>query len=119
MLRFWISQQGFSHPSDKKLTHVFTDLINAAEDKQPTIEWDGAEIRRYQNLMYIMAPLAQHNTSEVINWNIENAVTLQSISLQLQWADVHIEPPDSTRKFQFGFDKVERELTFLNVEILV
>lgn len=111
VLRHWIAKQGFLNPSDKKLSHIFSDLIDAAEDKQPTIKWQGAEMRRYQNRLFIMSPLMKHDASKVIDWNLVNPIKLTSLSLQLSPADIDVKlhNPDETITIRFrqGGEKIE------------
>ena len=84
IIRYWISQQGFMHPSDTKLAHIFSDVINAADDKQPMIEWSGVELRRYQKQLYIMAPLSEHDAKRIIPWNPNEAYIIDSLSLKVE-----------------------------------
>ncbi|MCF6189874.1 MAG: tRNA lysidine(34) synthetase TilS [Cocleimonas sp.] len=69
LLRYWIQSSGFKAPSEKKLKHIFTDVVDASDDAQPLLAWYGAEIRRYQGRLYIMSPLLDHDSAQVISWD--------------------------------------------------
>jgi len=68
LVRYWIAVNGFNPPSEKKLKHVFSDVVNASGDAQPLVEWRGAEIRRHQGMLYIMLPLQYHDNTQVFDW---------------------------------------------------
>ena len=86
LLRYWISEQGFPTPSAKKLRHIFTDVIESAKDKQPLVEWKGAELRRFQQYLYIMSPLSDHDVTQVIPWQLDRPLHIASIHSTLDTA---------------------------------
>ncbi|MEL7449405.1 MAG: tRNA lysidine(34) synthetase TilS [Pseudomonadota bacterium] len=57
-LRWWLRQQGFAAPPRARLEALLTDLLPARADAQPCVRWQGCEVRRYQDRLYAMAPLA-------------------------------------------------------------
>lgn len=77
VLRYWVRQRGFALPSDVKLQHVLSDVVNAGEDRQPCVQWPGAEVRRYGGYLYLMSPLPEFNADHVILWSdIEQPLVL-------------------------------------------
>jgi tRNA(Ile)-lysidine synthase len=68
LLRYWIHQAGLPLPSEIKLQHILSDVLTAAEDKMPLVAWPGAEVRRYDGRLYVMAPLPEFDTTQVIEW---------------------------------------------------
>ncbi|MCG8432606.1 MAG: tRNA lysidine(34) synthetase TilS [Gammaproteobacteria bacterium] len=58
LLRHWLRRLDLPLPSDTKAAHIFTDLLNAREERSPCISWPGAEIRRYRNRLYAGEPLS-------------------------------------------------------------
>lgn len=69
VLRYWVRQQGFALPSDIKLQHVLSDVLAAGEDRQPCVQWPGAEVRRYGGYLYLMPPLTEFQSDLVIPWS--------------------------------------------------
>ena len=110
LLRYWISQQGFNNPSDLKLMHIFTDLIDAADDSQPLIRWHGAELRRYQDCLFIMSPLSDHDASQVLLWDINQSLTIESLQITLDFKIIEFEVADTDSisvRFRQGGEKIE------------
>ena len=111
VLRFWISQQGFSNPSDKKMMHIFRDLIDAAEDKQPLIEWAGAELRRYQDCLHIMHPLSEHDVSQILDWNTKETLQVKSLGIELDskllFDKIMEDSKNVTVRFRQGGEKID------------
>lgn len=69
LLREWLARCKLPLPSEKKLQHVMQDVIASRADATPCVEWDGAQIRRYQNELYALSPPAEHDASQVIPWD--------------------------------------------------
>ncbi len=68
VLRYWISLSKLPLPSNKKLQHIISDGLHAAEDKTPLVHWPGAEVRRFNGRLYIMPPLPMFDSSQVFLW---------------------------------------------------
>ena len=68
VLRYWIRLADLPLPSDKKLQHITSDVLHAAEDKTPLVHWSGAEVRRFNGRLYVMSPLPEFDCSQVILW---------------------------------------------------
>ena len=111
LIRYWISQQGFLSPSDTKLEHVFDDLIDAAEDKQPVIEWRGVQLRRFQQRLYIMTPLSHHDANEVLHLNIDSPIQIKSLSMTINPNEIVSTGSNNnqnlTVRFRQGGEKIE------------
>jgi len=69
VLRYWIRRADLPLPSDKKLQHIILDVMHAAEDKMPLVHWPGAEVRRFNGKLYVMKPLPEFDSSQVIPWH--------------------------------------------------
>lgn len=103
-IRYWIGINGFMPPSEKKLKHIFNDAIGAAEDAQPLIEWRSAQIRRYQGELYIMAPLMEHDATQIIEWNTQYDLMIPSLKLTLPALNLN-EKEVVTVRFRRGGEK--------------
>ncbi len=120
VIRYWITVNAFKAPSEKKLKHIFTDVINAGEDAQPIVEWEGVEVRRYQGELYIMKPLQAHNTKQVIEWSNPQAILnieLLGYSLPALLASQYDENIPVTVRFRQGGEKFYHHKRDINISL--
>ncbi|APZ44641.1 tRNA lysidine(34) synthetase TilS [Acidihalobacter ferrooxydans] len=68
VLRVWIADKGLPLPPANRLEQVRTDVLEASTDAQPRLCWSGAELRRYRDALYAMAPLPPHDPTQVYVW---------------------------------------------------
>jgi tRNA(Ile)-lysidine synthase len=66
IVRAFVQHLGLPLPSAVKLQHLFSDLIEAAVDAEPTILWGGVVVKRYQDRMFAFPPLPPHDASKVM-----------------------------------------------------
>ncbi len=57
-LRYWLRRQCLPAPDEKRLGQIQTTMLTAGRDRAPKVAWTGAEVRRYRDGLYAMAPLA-------------------------------------------------------------
>jgi tRNA(Ile)-lysidine synthase len=88
VLRYYIELQQFVLPSTTNLQRIIDEVCLAAMDKIPLVTWLGVEVRRYQDDLYIMSPLALHNPTEVIKCNGLQPVELGNGN-SLSWQTVN------------------------------
>lgn len=69
LLRAWIKNSGFPAPSEVKLQHIISDVIQAAVGTQPLVHWSQTEVRRYRNALYIMPTLPPLRSHTIIHWH--------------------------------------------------
>ena len=55
LLRFWLHQRGLPLPTVHKLDELLRQL-GAAGDRNPCVDWPGAEVRRYRQQLYAQPP---------------------------------------------------------------
>lgn len=107
LLRYWIQSNGFEAPSEKKLKHIFTDVIDASDDAQPLLAWHEAEIRRYQGRLYIMSPLQEHDSAQVISWDApQEPLEIPSLELTLSVLELSESIEPITIRFRQGGETV-------------
>jgi len=83
LLRFWIRNLGFPVPGGKKITHIISDVIQAGPNTCPVATWQGTEIRRYRDNLYIMKPIdVQAVSAGPVCWDVREPCTLPLGSLQ-------------------------------------
>lgn len=106
VIRFWISQSGFQFPSEKKLDHIFTNIIDARDDAQPLLEWRGVQLRRYKNRLYIMPPLGNHDTKQSLLWDTRKPVEIPSLGLRLERGILSVEGAEVYIRFRQGGEEI-------------
>lgn len=108
LVRHWITHHGFIVPSEKKLKHIFSDVINAKEDAQPLVEWLGTQIRRYQGELYIMSPLSDHDSQQVITWDIkEEPLKIYALGITIPALNLKEINENVTIRFRQGGEVVK------------
>lgn len=65
----WLDQLGLPRPPPGLWQRLEPDLLDARVDATPLLAWRGAELRRYRDLLYAMAPLAALDTDWIRSWN--------------------------------------------------
>jgi len=106
LIRYWIAKSGFTLPSEKKLKHVFSDVVNAREDAQPVVEWQGVQVRRFKDKLYIMLPLSEHDNSQSIAWACDKPLKIASLGLTLKPELFHGKNNAVTVRFRQGGEKM-------------
>ncbi|WP_232020188.1 tRNA lysidine(34) synthetase TilS [Sulfuriflexus mobilis] len=76
VLRLWLRGQGLTLPSRRKLLQVQADMLEAAQDRNPHLEWPGVELRRYRGRLYAMAPLQAVKADWCRDWGLRGQVDL-------------------------------------------
>ena len=65
LLRHAVRSAGLPLPGAAPLAAILDDVLQAREDAQPVVQWQGGEVRRYRGKLYLLPPLgAQPRTSE-------------------------------------------------------
>ncbi|HIO96640.1 MAG TPA: tRNA lysidine(34) synthetase TilS [Leucothrix sp.] len=112
VLRYWLTQQGFKAPSEKKLSHIMSDVLLAKEDAQPLVQWQGVEIRRYKNQLYCLAPLPLHDNKQVISWDGRSPLVLENLGVTVPLTalnalgDLPVQKHPVTVRFRQGGEKL-------------
>ncbi|MBU0455323.1 MAG: tRNA lysidine(34) synthetase TilS [Pseudomonadota bacterium] len=68
LLREWVVKQGFRLPSAAKLQRLMNDVLEAKEDATPLVSWQGCEVRRYQDSLFVLTPLLPLDVSQRVHW---------------------------------------------------
>ena len=75
-LRYWIRRRGFVLPSSARLAAISANVISAAHDAQPCVAWQGAELRRYRDSLFLMSPLPEAPPNWQSSWDTSKPLTL-------------------------------------------
>ena len=78
ILRYWFDEKGFLMPNEKHLQHVIQDVIYAKQDSKSCVSWQDAEVRRYQDDLYIMKPVEQIDVTTCLTWDYQKPLQLPS-----------------------------------------
>ena len=57
LIRYFLRSEGLGLPDHRRLQAIQTDLLAAASDARPLVNWPGTEIRRYRDILYAMSSL--------------------------------------------------------------
>lgn len=57
LIRHWLKMLGLTIPSTVKLQCILTEVLTARNDRQPLVQWQGGEIRRFHGQLYAMSNL--------------------------------------------------------------
>lgn len=76
VLRYWIRKRGYRVPNTKQVNEICHQVIHADESAAPLFSWNQAEIRRYQNNLYLLPAQTPHDASVIIPWNLQQSLPL-------------------------------------------
>jgi tRNA(Ile)-lysidine synthase len=76
LLRYWVHRGGFLMPSTRKLMALERDMLAARADSVPCVTWDGAEVRRYDDLLYLLKPSLAQLPTKPITWDVREELRL-------------------------------------------
>ncbi len=78
VIRYWCRNLGFPVPRTAHLTRIQQDILHSAGDRQPLVNWQSTEIRRYRERIYIMKPLTAFDSGVVLSWDMRSGLNLPS-----------------------------------------
>lgn len=76
VLRAWFKKNKLSIPNAQLITTINKTVINAYIDRNPCVKWQGSEIRRYRNYLYLMQSSPKHDTKVVSLWSLQETLEL-------------------------------------------
>ncbi len=83
VLRYWINAAGYDKPRRNILQEVIGSVIPAAEDATPLVLWGNTEIRRYQDVLYVLPALNSHEIHHVYAWDGELPLYIKTLNLEM------------------------------------
>lgn len=76
LLRAWLKQRDLPLPGYKHLQQIIDEVVGAAEDATPRLSWSGAEVRRFQGVIFAMAPLAELDAEPAFEWDLSQPLPI-------------------------------------------
>lgn len=76
LLRAWIGERGLPPGGAAHVEGIMHALLPAREDAEPLVNWPGAEVRRYRDALYALAPLPAHDASLIAAWTPASTLEL-------------------------------------------
>lgn len=87
VLRAWVAQAGLPHPARRHVGQMERDLLGPSPGRSGRVGWPGAEVRRYRDSLYVMAPLPAPVTGRVYRWEPGQTLDLPQGRLRLRPAE--------------------------------
>lgn len=113
ILRHWIQLVNLPLCSEKKLQQIQLQMLQAADDASPCVEWQGAEIRRFKNKIYALQPQAQIPENTCIAFKLGDNLKLPYSLGKLVWRETQgsglkINTDDQlTIRFRQGAERIQ------------
>ena len=82
VMRFWLNKINKAPiPDTQRLSQIFSEVIDAAEDAEPCIQWQGIAIRRYRQTLYVTA--SELPQAAALAWNLSQPLLIPEINIRL------------------------------------
>lgn len=75
LLRYWIKRLGYPLPDSVRLAQIQHTVLRAAPDREPKVDWEGVELRRYRDVLYAVGPSSMTQPAEW-SWDMTSALRL-------------------------------------------
>lgn len=76
VIRFWLQHNNVLPPSEKKMQHILSDVLQARQGANPIVEWAGVQCRRFQSKLYVINSPASFDATMIIPWDVSEALEL-------------------------------------------
>lgn len=96
VLRRWLRELDLPQPTHYQAAELVRQLDEAREDRQPCVRWPGAEVRRYRDLLYAIAPLQLPPFDWTATWDgrdLDLPLNLGRLRLDGQSTPPRLSPP--------------------------
>ncbi|MFQ5644828.1 MAG: tRNA lysidine(34) synthetase TilS [Thiogranum sp.] len=77
LIRFQVAEQGLPLPSQVVLERILEEMLASRADASPCVRWPGAEVRRFRERLFIMAPLPVQDTADCYRWDFRAPLVLE------------------------------------------
>ena len=106
LLRYWIQKCRVRVPNESKL-HAFIKMLQqAGVDKSPKIVWEGVELFKQRNQIYLLSKDYNSDSQKKLIWNLEGPLTLPN-QLGILSVREHVlgglDPAIKSKSLEVGF----------------
>ncbi|HED17996.1 MAG TPA: tRNA lysidine(34) synthetase TilS [Gammaproteobacteria bacterium] len=77
LIRFQVAELGLPLPSQAVLDRILEEVLASREDASPYVHWQGVEVRRYRDRLFIMPPLPAQDPASCYAWDLSNPLVLE------------------------------------------
>ena len=88
VIRFWVKKNNFRMPTSEQLISICKNVFEAGNNKTPFFSCNEYEIRRFNNYIEIMKPLADHDPSKTYTWEFKKNLIISNLSVNLSWENL-------------------------------
>lgn len=81
VIRYWARRQQLSTPNSVHLQQIFSDVVNAADDATPCVNWADVECRRYRDGLYLQKKMLPHDSGTVMSWDMSRHIEINGETL--------------------------------------
>lgn len=81
ILRHFMYVQHYPLPDTKKITAIQTDLLTAAPDRMPHVQWGDVILRRYRDDLFLMKKSLPQKSPHQLIWYLTQPLTLPDIGV--------------------------------------
>lgn len=89
LLSHWLGTRGFRRPSHRQMDQLIVELIRRRGSGHTVNRWPGAEVRRYDDWLYVLRPLPQPAAMGTRRWHIEEPLVIPELNIKMVAVPVH------------------------------
>lgn len=71
LIRYWFRTRGLPVPDYRTLQQILSEVVASRVDAQPCISWQGMEIRRYRQVLYLVTRSDHDADSDLHLWDLK------------------------------------------------
>ncbi|MEX2489311.1 MAG: tRNA lysidine(34) synthetase TilS [Pseudomonadales bacterium] len=115
IIRSWVRRLNLPWPGDSMLEETLTSLIHAEEGAMPLLTWQGIELHRFKDRLYLTRKLEDHDISQSVRMNPGETIdiaggTLSAEKVKGQGLCID-ESTELTVKFRQGGERIKLSKT--------
>lgn len=115
VIRSWARRLNLPWPGDSMLEEALTSLVNAEEDAMPLLTWQGVELHRFKDRLYLTRRLEDHDRSQTVRMRPDETIdiaggTLSAEKVKGQGLRID-ESTELTVKFRQGGERIKLSKT--------
>ena len=106
VLRYWIAQIcGEPMPDTIHLQRILTEVLPAAQDATPLVQWAGVQLRRYRDELYLESVAAEFDEQWQADWDLQSPLVLPTgetlLTRQVKGGGLRLDSATRTVRVQY------------------